>query len=289
MQFNNKFKLIGFTSDPAVLAIVMILSTGKTITMEVSELVDSEISNDLNRNEIKALYKKLYSKTKIKTAYEFTDRNEKSWNAYMLISMILTIVFIYSNITGIKPVKLDILNLIVPAAIFVYPVTFVLVDMLNEFYGLRMARRAILIAFVVNIFFSFFLWTTTKMPTLNVWDLIDSYNSIINGILSVLFASSISYLVSENINSYLLCKIKILTNSKFLFFRVIASTFFASAIDSIMFITIAFYNILDWDTIKIMIASQFIIKLAYATIGTFPIYWTRWFFNKYINAKDIRI
>ncbi|ATW33636.1 MULTISPECIES: queuosine precursor transporter [Candidatus Williamhamiltonella] len=288
MSFNNKFKLLGFTRSPDLAAKIMVLSTGKTITMGVNQLANSEIADDLNKNEIRALCRKIYGEKNVKTAYEIGDRNERSWNAYMFISMMLTIVFIYSNVTGIKPVKLDVFNLIVPAAIFIYPVTFILVDILNEFYGLRMARKSIFMAFFVNVVFVFFLWTTTKMPTLPMWALSDSYNSMMTGILSVLFASSLSYLISENINSYLLWKIKILTHSRFLFIRVITSTVFAALIDSILFITVAFYGLLDLNTIKIMIISQFCIKLIYAVLGTFPIYGTRWLFNNYIHKKEIR-
>ncbi|MEX7631981.1 VUT family protein, partial [Serratia marcescens] len=88
------------------------------------------------------------------------------------------------------------------------------------------------------------------------------------------------------VNSYLLCKIKELTNSRYLFVRVITSTVVASAIDSVVFCTLAFYNVLSWDIIKTMILSQFLIKVVYALLGVGPIYATRSLFNRYINTEQ---
>ena len=189
---------------------------------------------------------------------------------------------------GVKPVEIDLINLTIPAAIFAYPLTFILVDILNEFYGLKMARRAIFLTFRSNICFVFLLWVTTIMPSLDEWDMSYAYNKFVSDITSVLIASSVSYLISENINSYLLCKIKYLTNSKFLYIRVITSTAAAAAVDSVLFITIAFYGVFDQIIIERMIIAQFIIKMIYAIIGVIPIYGSRCLFNKYIHPQEKR-
>ncbi len=60
MEPNQKFKLLGFTRHGTIAANVMVLATGKTITMGLNELADSEISEDLSRHELQALYRKLY-------------------------------------------------------------------------------------------------------------------------------------------------------------------------------------------------------------------------------------
>lgn len=60
MEPNQKFKLLGFTRHGTIAANVMALATGKTITMGLNELADSEISEDLSRHELQALYRKLY-------------------------------------------------------------------------------------------------------------------------------------------------------------------------------------------------------------------------------------
>ncbi|ACS86927.1 queuosine precursor transporter [Musicola paradisiaca] len=288
MDSNKKFKLLGFNHSGELSANVMVLSTGKTINMNLKELVDSEISDDLSRHELNALYKKLYSGKEITTAYEIADRNERSWYAYLLISVALSVIYIFSNIAGSKPIFVPWLNMVVPTAIFIYPLTFILVDILNEFYGLRLARRTIFIAFFSNLFFVLSLWCTSLTPSLPEWEFGKTYNGIVESIMSVLVASSLAYLISENINAWVLHKIKILTKSRYLFIRVITSTVTASAVDSVIFCTVAFYNVLSVDVIKVMIMSQLLIKVVYAVLGVGPIYGTRRLFRTYINAIPAR-
>lgn len=283
MEYNKKFKLIGFLFDEINTARVLIMSTGKVINIPLNDLDHSEISEDLNPQEIRALHKKLYGKSNIKTEYEMSDRNERSWYAYLYISMALTVVYILSTISGVKPIHLVKFDLTVPPAVFFYPFTFILVDIVNEFYGLRMARRSIIISFTANVFLVGGLWVTTLLPGLEEWTHNQDYRYFINDIISVLLASSLAYLISENLNSWLLCKIKYLTNSRFLFIRVITSSVCAAALDSIIFCSVAFYGTLSLSTIKAMILSQFIIKLIYAVAGVFPIYGTRNIFRKFIH------
>jgi uncharacterized integral membrane protein (TIGR00697 family) len=288
MEPNQKFKLLGFTRHGTLAANVMILATGKTITMGLNELADSEISEDLSRHELQALYRKIYGNNQQQTAYEISDRHERSWYAYLIITVALSVIYIFSTLCGVKPIQIPALNLITPPAIFIYPLTFILVDILNEFYGLRLARRTIIISFMANLIFVLGVWVTTLVPSIPQWEFSKTYDGIVHSIMAVLVASSAAYLISENVNSYLLCKIKELTNSRYLFVRVITSTVVASAIDSVVFCTLAFYNVLSWDIIKTMILSQFLIKVVYALVGVGPIYAARSLFNRYINTDHAR-
>ena len=283
MEENKKYKLIGFNRSDIITAKVMVLATGKHISIGLQDLESSEIADDFNKNELKALYRRFYGDKNTITSYDLSDRHERSWYAYLIISVALTVVYILSTVSGVKPILIPVVHFIIPPAIFFYPLSFILVDIINEFYGLRMARRTIFISLISNIFFVTGLWATSLLPGLEEWELNASYSTFVGSIIAVLFASSSAYLVSENINSMILCKIKELTNSRYLFIRVITSNVIASAIDSIIFCTLAFYNVLSIDTIRTMIISQFIIKLIYALIGVGPIYATRALFRKFIH------
>ncbi|OTA19826.1 membrane protein [Xenorhabdus beddingii] len=285
MSGNQKYKLLGFSrSSDAIRANIMILSTGKRISIPLQELESSQVSEDLNRNELREVYRRIYGGAETVTAYDLTDRHERSWFAYLVITLSLAVIYIFCTITGIKPISIPYINMVIPPAVFFYPFTFLLVDILNEFYGLRLARKAILFSFIANILFVLGLMFTATLPGLKAWGLGEAYTEIVHSIAAVLVASSVAYIVSENVNSWLLCKIKELTNSRYLFIRVITSTTIAAALDSIIFCTLAFYNTLDADTIKSIIFSQFIIKMAYAIVGVGPIYGARALFRKYINV-----
>ncbi|EFE96561.1 queuosine precursor transporter [Serratia odorifera] len=289
MDSNKKYKLLGFNRSGSISANIMILATGKRISMGLKELDDSTISDDFSRSELKALYRRLYDgSNNLTTAYDLGDRHERSWYAYLIITVALSVIYIFSTLCGVKPIQIPLLDMIVPPAIFVYPLTFILVDILNEFYGLRLARRTIIISFIANLIFVLGVWATTLVPSIPQWEFSTTYNGIVHSIMAVLLASSAAYLLSENVNAYLLCKIKELTNSRYLFVRVITSTVVASAIDSVVFCTLAFYNVLSWDIIQTMILSQFLIKVVYALLGVGPIYATRRLFNRYINVDHAK-
>lgn len=94
------------------------------------------------------------------------------------------------------------------------------------------------------------------------------------------------FLVSENINSYLLCKIKELTNSRYLFLRIFLSTFFAVIIDSFLFCFIAFYGAMQTSDILNMIYVQIAIKVCFAFFNILPAYGARSLFKRYITGDN---
>lgn len=118
MKYNEKYKLLGFSWGNEITAKILVLSTGKVISMSLKDLDDSEISNDLNHHELKCLYKKIYSQTEITTIYDIPDRNERSWYTFLTISIMLAVIYIISTVSGVKPIQIESLNLIIPPAIF---------------------------------------------------------------------------------------------------------------------------------------------------------------------------
>ncbi|MGC5703659.1 queuosine precursor transporter [Pseudomonas sp. NFXW11] len=280
---NSKYKLLGFDNSKG-LAVIMIIATGKVIRIKLSEVLNSEIIDNLNKSEIKNIYKKLYSQGATTTAYELNDRHEKSWMVYTCLSLLLLTFYIFTSIAATKPIYLESLGIIVTPGTFLYSLTFLIVDLLNENFGLRLARRAIFFAFASTAIIIILLYGSTFLPGLPGWKLDTPYNQVIINVSSVLVASSVSFLVSENINSYLLCKIKELTNSRYLFLRIFLSTFFAVIIDSFVFCYIAFYGLMLNSEILSMIYVQIAIKVFLALFNILPAYGARSLFKKYITA-----
>ncbi|ETS33234.1 conserved hypothetical integral membrane protein [Photorhabdus khanii NC19] len=278
----RKFKLMGFKRGKCIKAIILVTTTGKTFTSPLDKIVESDIIENLSHRENKEIYRKLYSSGTTKSYYEFEERNERNWFSYIYLCIFLSVLYLSSNIIGIKPAH--VFGLTVPAAIFIYPLTYIISDILNEFYGLRFARKAINSAFLNNLTFCFLLYLSTKIPALDNWEFSSSFNSIVFDMIGVLFASSVSYIVSEHTNAYLLYRLKLLTKARFLPFRVITSTIISSFVDSFIFINLAFHH-LEQHMIWSMIGGQLLIKLIYAIIGIVPIYIFRYLFNKFIYQK----
>ncbi len=284
---NDKYKLLGFENNKN-LAVIMIIDTGKVIKIKLSELLKSEIMDNLNKMEVKNLYKKFYSQGGALTAYDLNDRNENSWMIYIILNLLLFTFYIFTSIAATKPIYLESLDIIVTPGTFLYPLTFLIVDLLNENFGLRLARRAILFAFASNAMIIILLYASTFLPGLPGWKLDTPYNDVIIQVSSVLVASSVSFLVSENINSYLLCKIKELTNSRFLFLRIFLSTLFAVIIDSFVFCYIAFYGAMQNSDILNMIYVQIAIKVCFAFFNILPAYGARSLFKRYITDSQAK-
>jgi uncharacterized integral membrane protein (TIGR00697 family) len=283
---NSKYKLLGFESNKS-LAVIMIISTGKVIKVKLGEVLKSEIIDNLNKSEVKDLYKKYYSAGAALTTYEMQDRHERSWMIYVLLNVFLLAIYVFTNIAATKLVYFQMFDLVLPPAVFLYPLTFLIVDLLNETYGLRLARRALIFAFASNAFIVLMLNAVTYLPELPDWKLNASYSEIVAQVSSVLLASSVSFLFSEYINSYLLCKIKELTNSRFLFLRVFFSTFFAVIIDSFLFCYIAFYGVMQNNEILNVVFAQIAVKMCFAVFNIFPAYGARSLFKRYVaNGRD---
>lgn len=282
---NSKYKLLGFENNKS-LAIIMIISTGKIIKTTLSELQQSEILDNLNKSEIKSVYRKYYSRGAALTAYEVSDRHESAWIIFVILNLLLFTLYIFTNFATAKLFYSERFNVIVTPGVFLYPLTFLIVDLLNEFYGFRLARKAILFAFLSNALIFFLLSATSFLPGLPSWKLDTSYGEIISHVSSVLVASSISFLFSEYVNSYLLCKIKELTNSRLLFLRIFFSTFFAVIIDSFLFCLIAFYGTMETSEILHLVYVQITIKMCFAVFNILPAYGARSLFKKYISGAQ---
>jgi hypothetical protein len=278
---NSRYKLLGFENSKS-LAVIMVISTGKVIRIKLSELLKSEVLDNLNRSEIKDVYRKFYSGGTALTAYEVNDRHERSWLTYVVLNLLLFALYIFTNVAATKLIYLERFDVVVTPGVFLYPLTFLIVDLLNESYGFRLARKAILFAFASNALIIILLSTTSYLPGLAGWKLDEPFGEVMGHVSSVLIASSISFLFSEYLNSCLLCKIKELTNSRFLFLRVFLSTFFAVIIDSFIFCSIAFYGAMPNSEILSIIYIQIAIKMCFAIFNVFPAYGARYLFKKYV-------
>ncbi|MGE8097398.1 queuosine precursor transporter [Pseudomonas fluorescens] len=282
---NSKYKLLGFENSKS-LAVIMVISTGKVIKVKLSELLKSEIVDNLNRMEVKNICKKFYSGGAALTAYEIKDRHERSWMTYVVLNLLLFVLYIFTNVAATKLVYLERFDVVVTPGVFLYPLTFLIVDLLNESYGLKLARKAILFAFASNALIIILLSATSYFPGLPGWKLDESYSLVITHVSSVLLASSVSFLFSEYVNSYLLCRIKELTNSRFLFLRVFFSTFFAVIIDSFLFCFIAFYGAMENRDILNIVYVQIVIKMCFAVFNVLPAYGARSLFKRYIAGAQ---
>jgi uncharacterized integral membrane protein (TIGR00697 family) len=186
-----------------------------------------------------------------------------SYRLVIIIAVFITCL-ITANIIAVKVVKLGWLT--VPAAIFVFPVSYIFGDVLTEVYGYRVARRVIWLGFSCNLVFVFFTWVGQVLPPAAFWGDQEAYKSILGFAPRLLAASFCGYLAGEFANSFVLSKMKILTKGRWLWSRTIGSTVVGQALDTSIFITLAFIG--TGATVPTMILSHWVAKVGIEAICT---------------------
>jgi len=156
----------------------------------------------------------------------------------VFITAIFVTCLITANTIAVKVVSLG--PFMLPAAIFVFPLSYIFGDVLTEVYGYRLARRVIWIGFTCNLIFVFFAWIGQMLPPAPFWGGQESYQAILGYTPRLLAASLGGYLVGEFANSFILARMKVLTGGRWLWSRTIGSTIAGEGLDSVIFIIIAF-------------------------------------------------
>ncbi len=194
---------------------------------------------------------------------------------YHLVLSVFVTTLIVSNIIAVKIIA--IFGLILPAAVILFPVTYIIGDVLTEVYGYGRARQAIWIAFSCNLLAVGAIWIAGLLPPASSWtagafngpeEATQAFRAILGFTPRLLLASFVAYLTGEFVNAFILAKMKILTQGRYLWTRTIGSTLIGQGIDSLLFISIAFFSVLPSSILVSAILAQWLVKSAYEVLAT---------------------
>jgi len=180
-----------------------------------------------------------------------------------------------SNIIAVK--LIGVYGLVLPAAVILFPLTYILGDVLTEVYGFARARLAIWTGFGCNLIGVAAIWIAGLLPAAAGWTagLYESpaqaslaYQAILGFTPRLLAASFCAYLVGEFLNAYVLARMKVASSGRRLWMRTIGSTLIGQGADSVVFLTLAFTGILPPPALARAVISQWLIKCAYEAIAT---------------------
>jgi uncharacterized integral membrane protein (TIGR00697 family) len=144
---------------------------------------------------------------------------------------------------------------------FLFPLTYVLGDVLAEVYGLRKARRAILIGFVLAGLASLTFWLVSITPPATGWTNQDAWAAVLGFVPRIVLASLLGYLAGQFLNAYVLVKIKQRTAEGKLWARLIGSTLVGEAADTLVFCLVAFSGILTGSTLVNYVITGYVYKV----------------------------
>ncbi len=209
----------------------------------------------------------------------------RAYKYFSFVTAIFVTALLVSNIIAVKLASFGTyflgqgreLSLFLPAAVIVFPVSYIFGDVLTEVYGYARARQVIWIGFACNLLAVTAIWLAGLLPPAPFWDanVYDSaaaaqqaYQAILGFAPRLLLASFVAYLFGEFLNSYVLAKLKVATQGKHLWARTISSTVVGQLADSAVFITLAFTGTLPAGSLGQLIITQWLFKSAYEALAT---------------------
>jgi len=182
------------------------------------------------------------------------------------VSTIFIACLVSANIIAVKLVS--IAGLVLPAAVVIFPITYIFGDILTEVYGYQRARLVIWTGFFANLVVVGAIALAQVLPAASFWKGQAAYVQILGQTPRILAGSFAAYLVGEFLNSMVLSRLKLATKGRFLWTRTIGSTLVGQAADSSIFITIAFLGTVPHGALLTLIATQWIFKVAYEIAAT---------------------
>ncbi len=187
----------------------------------------------------------------------------------LVLSALFVTVLLTSNLIAVKLVAFGPLTL--PAAVIVFPLSYLFGDVLTEVYGYGVTRRVIWLGFACNLIFVVFILAAGALPgAAGAWDPAaqSAFERILGFTPRLLAASFVAYVAGEFVNSFLMARLKIATQGRWLWTRTIGSTLVGQGLDSAIFITGAFVGVLPNGILLRTILYQWGFKTAYEIVAT---------------------
>ena len=208
----------------------------------------------------------------------------REFRYYDFVMVAFVVILLLSNVIGAG--KPAVVNL--PwigawpfgAGILFFPLSYLIGDILTEVYGYARARRCVWAGFAGLIFMAFMEQVVVALPPASGWTGQASYEYVFGQSifvdpaaatgLRIIAASITAFWVGEFANSFVLAKLKILTEGRMLWTRTVGSTVVAQGFDSLIFYPLAFYGMTDWPAHQIaaVMLSQFVLKVSWEVLLT---------------------
>jgi len=173
---------------------------------------------------------------------------------------------VVANIISVKLTEFGLL--VFPVGVVIFPISYIFGDVLTEVYGYKKARRVIWLGFICNLLAVLAIKAAQALPPASFWEGQNAFATIMGNTPRLLIASFIAYLIGEFANSFVLAKMKIMTEGRWLWMRTIGSTLIGEGLDSLIFISIAFYGLIPTSGLLSSILTQWLIKSSYETVIT---------------------
>ncbi len=183
---------------------------------------------------------------------------------FMFAGILFAICLLVSNILATKIILIG--SFVAPAGVLIFPIAYIINDVIVEVWGYQKARLIIWSGFVVNILAVLFFTLGIVVPAAPFWQNQDAFATILGSTPRIIIASLLAYLIGSFLNAFVMSKVKVLMKGKDFSVRAILSTLIGESADSMIFITIAFAGTMPLNVLIIMIFTQAFIKTIYEIV-----------------------
>ncbi len=183
-----------------------------------------------------------------RAGYRYLDLVTVGFVAVLMISNIASTKFV-----AIGPLSFD-------GGTLLFPIAYILGDVVTEVYGFRRARRVIWIGFGATALMAATLALVGALPSAEGWEHQSAYQAILGATPRIVLGSLVAYWVGSFANAWLMAKLKIATEGRLLWVRTIASTLVGEGVDTVLFVLVAFAGAWPAALLWSVIVSNYIFK-----------------------------
>lgn len=180
---------------------------------------------------------------------------------FMMTGILFATCLLISNILASKIMMIGPWS--APAGVLIFPLAYIINDVLVEVWGYQKTRLVIWAGFAVNVLAVLFFSLGIAVTAAPFYEGQDAFKSVLGSTPRIVAASMLAYLLGSFLNAYVMSRFKVLTKGKGFSLRAIVSTLAGEGVDSLIFISIAFAGIFPLKVLLTMILTQAIIKTVY--------------------------
>jgi len=191
----------------------------------------------------------------------------KKYKFYDFIMAAFVTILLCSNIIGAEKV-VSLFGFTFGAGILFFPISYFFNDILTEVYGYARSRKVVWAGFAALAFASLMSAVVVGLPPAQGWTHQEAYVAVFGQTTRIVIASLTAFFSGEFVNSFVLAKMKLSTNGKFLWMRTIGSTIAGEAVDSLIFYPVAFYAFWPNDLLLKVMVTNYVLKVTWEVIAT---------------------